>query len=373
MKLSRRQFIQRFAQQAGCFVVLASALPLASRLGRGAFAASEEGAYPVTFPQGVASADPQSDAIMLWTRALPAGGANDDRKNVALDLMVATDSAFEKVVVQQAVTANRDRDFTVRCFVSGLQPSQYYYYRFVARDSDTASASRIGRTRTAPPPDADEVLCLAVFSCQDYERGFFTAYRHLLERDQAGEEVDLCLHVGDYIYEWVGERLVDLNRESFELRNPDGSPRRVDPFPSGGKPARRDMRVPQTLEDYRTLYRSYLGDPDLQEARARYPFMHIWDDHEVANDYWQSYVGEQGIQTLKVLANQAWVEYLPAVLDEAPMGAAGYNGARSFRGAAVEDAPPAQLALPQPRIHSRRSAVSVSTAVCAGADTWISC
>lgn len=343
MKLSRRQFMQRFAQKTGCFVALASALPLTSRLERTAFAASDEGPSRVTFPQGVASADPQPDAIMLWTRALPVDGGNDDRSNVALDLLVATDSTFEQVIVRQAVSASRDRDFTVRCFVGGLQPSQHYYYRFVARDPDAGSASRIGRTRTAPRPDADDMLRLAVFSCQDYERGFFTAYRHLLEREQAGEEVDLCLHVGDYIYEWVGEQLVDLNREPFELHNPDGSPRRVDPFPSGGKPARRDMRVPQTLEDYRTLYRSYLGDPDLQEARARYPFMHIWDDHEVANDYWQSYVGEQGIQTLKVLANQAWFEYLPAVLDEAPTGAAGYNGARSFRGVAVEDAPPAQF------------------------------
>lgn len=344
MKLSRREFVRHFTRQAGCFAAVAAATPLVSCVGSGPLESGEM--RPVTFPQGVASADPQPDAVMLWTRAQPAAAP----VQVSLDLQVATDPGFLQIVVEKAVVAHRNKDYTLRCFVSNLVPARYYYYRFVARGDDLdssqseyAGVSRAGRTRTAPRHDADVPLRLAVFSCQDYEQGFFTAYRHLLQRDRAGESIDLCLHVGDFIYEWTAGQIVDLNRQPVDLRNPDGRPRRVGPFPSGGAAGKEGRRVPRTLADYRTLYRQYLSDADLQEARARFPFVYIWDDHEVVNDYWQSYAGNSGIQTLKVFANQAWFEYMPALLDQAPPGAAGYHGAKSFRPAEVVDTPPAEL------------------------------
>jgi alkaline phosphatase D len=334
MKLSRRDFLKKFTKQTGCFIALATLTPIAASSVINTKSNKCNGL--ISFPQGVASADPQPDAIMLWTRALPRSPIEKS----TIFVQISLDDKFNQVLSQKKVISEKLADYTVRCFVTGLQPNTYYYYRFISKAGEI---SRLGRTKTAPENDADVTLNLAVFSCQDYEHGYFTAYKHLIERDRIGEKIDLCLHVGDYIYEWVGEKLVNLNNEIFDLYNIDGTLRRVNEFPSGGNKVKRGMTVPTTLEDYRTLYKCYLKDPDLLDARARFPFVHIWDDHEVANDYWQSYVGEKGIQNLKVVANQAWFEYLPAVLDEAPKGAASTHGAKSFTSTNVIDTSPQNI------------------------------
>lgn len=303
---SRRDLLKYFASTAGCFVAGVSP----TVLGGCARSASKHGAF--SFPQGVASADPQFDAVVLWTRV--AG----DGEGTSLACQVAVDAGFDNVVSESEVLAAEAWDHTVRVLVTGLEPDSYYYYRFIAPDGST---SRTGRTRTAPEADSARTLNVAVFSCQDYEKGYFTAYRRLILDDAEsddGSRIDFIMHVGDFLYETihgpdtVGE--LDHNGNLGELYNRDGSLRRCGPYPSGGAVGGRQWMLPTSIDDFRWLYRTYLSDEDLQEARALFPFVQVWDDHELLNDYWQSYSKGTSIAELKVASNQAWFEYIPAAL-----------------------------------------------------------
>lgn len=327
-KHSRREFLAAFAQSAGCFVAMASmtALTACSR------PRSTSGRF--AFPQGVASADPQPDAVVLWTRV---AAAEDDMETVELRVQLARDSAFSDVILEQVIQAERGLDFTVRCFAAGLESDRHYHYRFLAPDG---SASRVGRTRTAPADDADRTLTAALCSCQHYEEGLFSAYRRLLLDDEQAPEdrkIDVVLHVGDFIYEASNRgALLNLNLGEVELRNRDGSLRKVQGLPSSGPAGPPGTQlVAETLDDYRELYKVYLQDPDLQDARAAFPFVSIWDDHEFYNDAWQSFHPSGPAQRRKVASNQAWFEYIPAALDQ---NRAANNPARDFASADVVDA-----------------------------------
>ena len=336
MKESRRAFLRQFSVTAGCFVasvVLPVRLPLAQQ---------SPGSSPrFSFPQGVASADPQADAVLLWTRIVdPQSDAP-----IMLQVQVSRTEDFAGIVLQKDLEATGETDFTVRCFVDSLDSDEWYFYRFITADGYT---SRIGRTRTAPSPDQDIPLNIAVFSCQHYEDGFFNAYRRMMlddERAAAGEHVDLCMHMGDFIYENVngGPGAFDEGNGGSNgfYRNADGSPRSAGDLPSGGRPrGRGEQLLPQTLDDYRHIYKSYLHDTAVQEARAWYPFVYIWDDHEVLNDYWQAYHPGGSIQKLKVAGNQAWFEYLPAVLTNSIASPAGRVEAKNFEFVEVMDTGP---------------------------------
>ncbi|MEW6019873.1 MAG: PhoD-like phosphatase N-terminal domain-containing protein, partial [Pseudomonadota bacterium] len=201
VSLDRREFLRLFAATAGCFAVTAAATPFLPRLGH-----AKAAPFSFHFPQGLASGDPQPDAVMLWTRveALDPGAAlpNGD---IDLYLQVATDENFERVVVEQAVRASRSSDHTVRVFVQGLAPDTVYYYRFHAgRDQSPLP----GRTRTAPRPGTSRKVRFAAVSCQNYEQGYFGALRRLVNDDIAaasGEQIDFVLHLGDFIYERTGD------------------------------------------------------------------------------------------------------------------------------------------------------------------------
>ena len=324
---SRREFMAAFARSAGCFAAMASATTLAGcsrpRSTPGSFG----------FPQGVASADPLPDAVVLWTRVEPEEADTD---SVELLVQLARDPGFSDVILEQAVVAERNFDFTVRCFTAGLEPGLSYHYRFLAPDG---SASRVGRTRTAPAEDADRTLTIALCSCQHYEEGLFSAYRRLvLDDEQASEDrkIDLVVHVGDFIYEAGNRRpFVSLDGEEIELLNADGSPRMLTGLPSKGAVGPMGTQlVAESLDDYRELYKVYLRDPDLQAARAAFPFVSIWDDHEFYNDAWQSYHPSGPAQRRKMDSNQAWFEYIPAALGRNPAPA---NAARDFAPAEVSD------------------------------------
>jgi alkaline phosphatase D len=262
-------------------------------------------AVPLDFPQGVASGDPQPDGIMLWTRAVPATGTGN---TVNLLLQVSTDRDFATLLLQEAVRTDADSDYTVRTYIDGLAPDTQYYYRFLGAGQ---SASRTGRTRTAPAAGQARKVNLAFASCQSYEQAYYGSWARMLEDDRAAPEEDriqFVLHLGDFIYERCWNQL------------PDGGPlpRTVPPFPDGVKTP--ENRYAVSLADYRFLYKLYLTDPHLQEARANWPFICTWDDHEFANDYYQSFVTYKGAGALdarrKLCANQAWFEFIPAVLDE---------------------------------------------------------
>lgn len=319
MQHSRREFLSRFLAIGGCFA--ATAWPMA----RTAVAAPTSPGGGYRFPQGVASADPQPDAVVFWTRSVAVDQHVED---LPLRLQVASDADFRSTVVDTGMAACAGHDFTVRVFVDGLNPDSHYHYRFLAPDG---TSSRIGRTRTAPAPGAPRTLTVAVFSCQHYSDGFFSAYRRLLLDDAAaapGRAVDLVLHLGDFIYEFPEVDLYQADGSLVRVLNPDGTQRLVPPLPSSTPD--KTVRKAETVEDFRHLYRTYLTDPDLQDARAAYPFVHIWDDHELVNDCWQGFVLGESIHQRRVHANQAWFEYIPAALTHAGSGSAGVNPARDF-------------------------------------------
>jgi alkaline phosphatase D len=255
------------------------------------------------YPQGVASGDPDPHSVILWTRRPFTDGTRQ-----LLTVEVAEDEAFRRVIAHAQAPVSSAADWTARVLIVGLKPARTYWYRFT--DSD-GNGSRIGRTITAPLPNDPRPVNFAFVSCQDVNEGKLNAYRRMIyedERAPAAEQLDFILHLGDFIYEVVEypeEVKTRFDRTIYEVAR----------IPDGQKVA-RSFHIPLTVEGYRAVYKGYLADPDLQDARARWPFVAIWDNHEFSWQGRQSIVqagGEpQPGQTVKVAANQAWFEYIPA-------------------------------------------------------------
>ena len=238
------------------------------------------------FYHGVASGDPLADRVIIWTRVAPENG--DD--NIPVVWRVATDTALKNVVQQGSTVASAARDHTVKVDVEGLQPGTVYYYGFVAY----GRASLTGRTRTLPTSDITEAK-LAVVSCSNYPAGYFTAYGFVADRN----DLDAVLHLGDYIYEY------DADTTSFGGQ-------------TGARLGRRHTPDAEiiTLTDYRTRYSQYRLDPDLRRLHQQHPMIHVWDDHESANDSYtdgaQNHQPSEGDWNLrKSVSRQACYEWMP--------------------------------------------------------------
>ncbi len=261
------------------------------------------------FPEGVASGDPDSHSVLLWTRRPPAAGDAIS----SLHVEIARDEAFSRIVATSTVPISAASDWTARVLVGGLAPATVYWYRF----SDASGAgSRIGRTMTAPAVDDPRPVRFVFVSCQNVNQGEQHAYRRMIYEDERAAEADrigFVLHLGDFIYEivWYPE---DRPQGMYDRKIRD-----VVRYPNGEKIT--DFHVPTNVEDYRAVYRGYLHDPDLQDARARWPFVNMWDNHEFSWLGWQSLQKFQGktrpAQTRKVAANQAFFEYQPARITKA--------------------------------------------------------
>lgn len=294
------------------------------------------------FPQGLASGDPRETSVVLWTRVVREGFQGP----VKVRVQVATDAAFASIVVDTFVAASPQSDYTVRVLVKGLTGNTTYHYRFLVDNDQLA-----GRTRTAPAASADVQVNLAWVSCQDYTAGHYAAYRQMILDDEARPEADrlhAVIFLGDMIYETRADGFqsaIDDNFQPIALTNRDGKPRTIGAFPSGGG-TRGTSTFANTLADYRHLYKAFLSDPDLQAARARWPFVAVWDDHEFTDDCWQSQANytrdgstDEPDQPRRVAASQAWFEFVPVHLS----GAGGVEGvpsqARDFAPAEVERAP----------------------------------
>jgi alkaline phosphatase D len=254
------------------------------------------------YPEGVASGDPDWRSVILWTRRPFAAGGRH-----MLSVEVAEDRAFRRVVARAQAPVSAAADWTTRVLVGGLKPSRVYWYRFADAEGN---GSRIGRTITAPRDDDPRPVTFAFVSCQDINEGKLNAYRRMIfedERAQPADQLGFVLHLGDFIYEVVQypeEQPTRNDRTIYEVAR----------LPDGGRTGK--FHYPLTLEGYRAVYRGYLADPDLKDARARWPFVAIWDNHEFSWLGWQSILkpgdGGRPGQTLKVAANQAWWEYLPS-------------------------------------------------------------
>ena len=206
--------------------------------------------YP--FKLGVASGDPSPDGFVIWTRLAPdplQGGGVPPRP-IAVSFEVAHDEAFRRIAAAGTVTARPQRGHTVHAEIEGMRPGREYFYRFTAGRDTSAT----GRTKTAPARGSSPgALRFAVASCQSWQEGHYTAYRHI-----ADEELDFVLHLGDYVYE--GAQSADAIR----------------PHEAG---------EPTDLLGYRNRHALYRTDADLQAAHAAFPFVVTWDDHEVENNY----------------------------------------------------------------------------------------
>lgn len=278
------------------------------------------------YPEGVASGDPDSDSVLLWTRRPPSDGGPVDE----LLAEIAEDAEFKRVVARVHAPASAASDWTCRVLVGGLKPRTVYWYRFT---DSRGFGSRVGRTGTAPADDDERPVRFAFVSCQNANQGAQNTYRRMIFEDEHAPEADrlgFVLHLGDFIYEIVwypedrpqgvyGRRLRDI------VRYPHGE--RID-----------DVHIPTDVDDYRAIYRAYLHDPDIQDARARWPFVAMWDNHEFSWLGWQSIERfgdvDRPAQTRKVAANQAFFEYQPARLLK-PSG----PGLDQFRPPQVVDAP----------------------------------
>jgi alkaline phosphatase D len=278
------------------------------------------------FPEGVASGDPDAHSVILWTRRPPVAGSQARRVTAE----VAEDSAFARVVATANAEVSAEADWTCRVLAAGLEPGRVYWYRFI---DDQGSGSRIGRTLTAPADDDPRPVSFAFVSCQNICQGAQNAYRRMIYEDERRPEAErlfFVLHLGDYIYEivWYPE---DRPQGMYDRRLRD-----LIRFPTGEKV--RDFHIPVTVDDYRAVYRAYMRDPDLQDARARWPFVCMWDNHEFSWRGFQSLmkVGDapQPAQTRKVAANQAWFEYQPARVTHG-----GGSATDRFQGPRVSDAP----------------------------------
>jgi alkaline phosphatase D len=256
------------------------------------------------YPEGVASGDPESASVLLWTRRAPSGLAGGEKLNVE----VAEDESFERVVATAEAPISEAADWTCRVLVGGLRPAHVYWYRFADYDGN---GSRVGRTITAPADSDNRPVRFAFVSCQNANQGAQNAYRRMIfedERAPEAERLGFVLHLGDFIYEivWYPE---DRPQGMYDRRLRD-----IVRYGHGEKIS--DFHIPTVVEDYRAIYRAYLHDPDLQDARARWPFVNMWDNHEFSWLGWQSLQKFEGktrpAQTRKVAANQAFFEYQPA-------------------------------------------------------------
>jgi alkaline phosphatase D len=288
MTLSRRRFLGH-----GAPLGLLPFMPACGAVeGLGGLETEERASSVNPFVHGVASGDPLADGVILWTRITTADGAGAeasgaDAGDVDVAWRVAADPEMTQVVAAGTERATAERDHTVKVDVRGLGEDTTYYYDFSA----LGVRSGVGRTHTLPGGGAVRAR-LAVTSCANYPAGFFNVYRLIARRD----DVDLVLHLGDYLYEYAngtfgdGEALGRLPEPNREL---------------------------VSLADYRARHAQYKLDADLQELHRSHPFVAIWDDHEVSNNGFRDGAGnhqpdsEGDWEVRKQGAMRAYFEWMP--------------------------------------------------------------
>lgn len=281
--LKRRRFMQ------AAMALAAGGILAATRAGNALAQASAVRFSGYPFAIGVASGAPRHDSVVLWTRLIPeplnmTGDGGMPPERIAVNWEIAEDENFKTVVRKGVHRAIPELAHSVHVEVEGLEPGRWYFYRFMAGNE----VSPVGRTRTAGVKE--EKLKFAFASCQQYEQGFFSAYRHMLK-----ENVDLVAFLGDYIYEanW-GSNLV------------------------------RRHAGPETesLAQYRLRHAQYKTDPDLKAMHAAAPWILAWDDHEVDNDYadFQSEHLDPRFLGRRAAAYQAYYEHMPLAYSALPRG-----------------------------------------------------
>ncbi|MEY4573426.1 MAG: hypothetical protein RLZ10_2716 [Bacteroidota bacterium] len=234
------------------------------------------------FYHGVASGDPLSDRVIIWTRITP----EDFNSSIIVNYKMATDINFNSIVSQGSFETNSNKDFTVKVDVTGLEPNTFYYYEF----EYNGSFSAVGRTKTLPIGSVENVR-LAVVSCANLEAGYFNVYEAINQRN----DIDAVLMLGDYIYEY----------ESGGYSPNNNIDRTWEP-----------QEEIVELNAYRLRYSSYHLDYALRNLHQNYPWICIWDDHETANNSHtngaENHSSDEGSWEIrKENGKQAFFEWLP--------------------------------------------------------------
>lgn len=277
-KISRRELIQKSLFGFGALSLSASLT------GCNNSSDKENHSLKVSFEHGVASGDPLQDRVILWTRLTP----NDASARLQVTWQIALDQQFKQIIKTDKVITTASDDFTIKVDATGLKADQRYFYRFIFGDK----ISPIGQTKTLAANTSK--VSFAVCSCSNYPAGYFYVYREI-----AKQNVDVVIHLGDYIYEY-GE----------------GEYASEDAVKLGRTLAADNNQEIIKLDDYRKRYALYRQDPDLQAVHQRHPFIVVWDDHELANDTWKEGAenhqeNEGSFLERKLAALQAYFEWMP--------------------------------------------------------------
>lgn len=234
------------------------------------------------FTHGVASGEPAPESVLLWTRYVGSDGSK-------LTAEMSDNADFSGAKMVGEVQATAERDFTAKITVQGLDPDQWYFFRFIAPDG---SKSMVGRTRTLPQGPTQR-FNIGVVGCSNMPFGYFNAYAHAAQN----ADLDLIIHTGDYLYE----------------------------YPIGTYPSKEETLAGRLIEpahemvqlaDYRLRYAAYRSDPDLQRIHQVLPMIPSWDDHEFANDAYkdgaQNHDASEGDwETRKRIAERVYREWMP--------------------------------------------------------------
>ncbi len=210
---------------------------------------------PLPFGHGVASGDPLSDRVIIWTRITQE---SPGAEAIPVTWFVATDPQMTNRVSQGQQDAIAEHDWTVKVDVTGLSPATTYYYRFEALGAESIT----GRTRTAPVSAVDE-LRLAVVACSSYWSSYWSGYGHIANRN----DLDLVVHCGDYIYDFVDEdEEVRARQNRFDTNDVD-------------------YRDWTNLDECRRRYALYRSDPNLLRAHQQHAWCIVWDNHDISTGY----------------------------------------------------------------------------------------
>ena len=246
----------------------------------------------VSFDHGVASGDPLTDRVILWTRVTPAVA---DGRPVPVTYEVARDRDFSDIVTIGAAEALPGRDFTVKVDAAGLEPGTDYHFRFRVNGADGMVESPVGRTRTASAASSTQPVTFAVISCSNWQFGLFNVYADIARRGS----LDAVIHLGDYFYEY--------GIDGYGSETAKAMDRLHDP-----------VTETVTLADYRIRHAQYKTDPNLQAAHAAAPWLCTWDDHESTNNSYRTGAqnhnpeeNEGDWSDRKMAAVQAYLEWMP--------------------------------------------------------------
>jgi len=277
-KISRRELIQK-----SLFGFGALSLPVAFT-GCNDGSDDESAEVQADFLHGVASGDPLQDKVILWTRLTPV----DLGARLKVTWEIATDNQFKQNLKMGMVETSKTDDFTVKVDAAGLQANTIYYYRFRFGNK----ISSVGQTKTLPI--STNKVSFAVCSCSNYPAGYFYVYREMAKQD-----IDVIIHLGDYIYEYGADGYATEDAVKLGRTLPSDNNKEI-----------------IKLDDYRKRYALYRQDKDLQAAHQRHPFIVIWDDHELANDAWRDGAenhqdNEGAFSERKLAALQAYFEWMP--------------------------------------------------------------